>query len=149
MLNSILKFLLKVNYSLSVDVNDYKEAHYSNTCAKITSAEVFFISITLLSLVLPRMESGEQYILFFAFAFIFFLFTFFFLGEFFLRKIEDLKIRNEHTLLFEKGNISFYLWFGKITFVVLFIVFAVVLGRFIYGVDMGWTSVFSEMTQYY
>ncbi len=125
--NSFLKLLLLVNYSLSVRLKDYRESEYSSSCVRITSSEIFFILTAILSLSFPKSKSSEDLILFFAFSFISLIVAYFFLGEFFFRKIEDLKIRIEFRKLSEAGREPTYFGLGLFFFIFLLLAFSALL----------------------
>lgn len=104
LIDLILKFLLKLNYTISVRLNDFREAHYSSTCARITSLEFFFAFVAILAWVFPGLSTTEDFIFFLGLVYLFVMVSFFLMGGLFLRKIEDLKIRAEHTNMLESGS---------------------------------------------
>lgn len=117
---NLFRNLLIYNYSLSVLINDYREPNFSKTCIRITSSELFFVLVSLLIIVFPKIYSTEQIACFFLFTLLLFLVSFFYTERVLYKIFKQLGIRNRYDKIHNSPRRNTLILFGCLVFIVLF-----------------------------
>jgi hypothetical protein len=117
----IFKDLLLWNYSLSVYINDFREANFSKTCVRITSIELFFLLVSAQILLFPKINSNELIALFVLFILFNFMVSFFYSERLIYRKFKDFSVPNKFSKIRDTAKNGTMILIGSCIFGVLFI----------------------------
>jgi hypothetical protein len=120
---NLFRQLLIYNYSLSVLINDYREPNFSKTCIRITSAELFFILVSVQIILFPKIYTTSQIYCFFLFIVLLFLVSFFYADKVIYQFIKDLRVPTRYEKIHNSPGRNSLIILGSILFCFLFLQF--------------------------